>query len=379
MPSIEWDFCGPTATTLSPNWNEADAMNCYCEMAENPGTKTRIAMFGTPGKRLLATLVGEISVPSMFEVNGRVFAAASNLWELTNATPPVKRGSLGAVPTTPTMIAANETQLVVLNNGNLYVMTLATNAFVAVNMAQFNGPVAQIGFVDGYVIATLQNSHTFQQSDLEDATTWNGLNISTISYFPDNIVGMICDHREVWFWSAKKCVIYYNAGAGFPVFIPIQGAFLEVGCGAAFATVQADNSIYWLSQDERGALIAFRANGYAGERQSTHAEELAWQMYPGPKYGSDAVGYSYQENGHTFWVIYFPSANATWVYDVATSYWHKRGSYNTQSGIYSADRSMSHTFSNGTHMVGDWATGNIYEQSTQFYQDNGTPLRGYRR
>ena len=33
------------------------------------------------------------------------------------------------------------------------VLTLATNAFAAVNMGQFNGPISQIDFLDGYIIA----------------------------------------------------------------------------------------------------------------------------------------------------------------------------------------------------------------------------------
>jgi hypothetical protein len=100
-------------------------------------------------------------------VNGRGFAAASKFWELGLAGGPSNRGSLGTTPTGPTQIIANETQLLILNNGNLYVFTLATNVLTPVNMAQFNGPVLQIDFADGYGLATLQNSHTFQQSNLE--------------------------------------------------------------------------------------------------------------------------------------------------------------------------------------------------------------------
>jgi hypothetical protein len=185
-----------------------------------------------------------------FTVNGRGFAAASHFWELGLAGGPVNRGSLGSTPTGPTQIIANETQLLILNNGNLYVFTLATNVLTAVNMGQFNGPVLQIDFADGYGLATLQNSHTFQQSNLEDFATWDGLNISTVSLFPDNLKSMICDHRELWLFSSKKTAVYYNAGAGFPVWIPIQGAFLEDGAAAAFATVRADNSFSgwrWMS------------------------------------------------------------------------------------------------------------------------------------
>jgi hypothetical protein len=376
MADIQFPFCGPSNVSQSQFWDDQEAMNVYCERAEVPGQRSQIAMWHAPGKKLFAAL-DEASIPGIYTINGRTFAASANLWELT-PTGPINRGSLGVAPVTPTMMTANATQLVILNNGNLYVMVLATNVLTEVDMGQFNGPIAQIGFADGFILCWIQNSGTFQQSNLEDATTWQGLNIASVSYFPDNITSMLCDHREIWFWSAKQAVIFYNSGAGFPVFIPIQGAFLEVGCGATFSPVKMDNSIYWLSQDDRGSMIAYRANGYAGERKSTHAEELAWQNYGSP-FGADAVGFAYQEQGHTFWQLYFPSANATWDYDVASGYWARRGFWQLNSGTYRADGAMCHTFNFGMHLVGDPFSGNVYELSSAILTDNGNPIRGYRR
>ena len=370
--SFPFGFCGPSYTAQSPIIDDELAMNCYCENSESDAAATKRALLHVPGKKKFASLP-ESKVPCLFTVNGRSFAAASNLYELNGSGGFTILGSLGAAPVNPTQMWANETQLVILNNGNLYVLTLATNAFTAVNMAQFNGPVAQIEFLDGFIIATLQNSHTFQVSNLEDGTTWNGLNVSTISYFPDNIVSMKVEHRYVWFFSGKKALAFYNAGAGFPPFIPVQGEFIEQGSGAAFATVQLDNTLLWLDQDERGFMVARRLGQ---GRISTHATELAWQSYT---VASDAVGWTYQEYGHLFWVIYFPTANATWVYDIATGLWHQRGFFVMASGQYVADRAMSHTLNFGIHLVGDWASGNIYQLSSAFFTDDGNPIRGVRR
>ena len=372
---IPFNFCGGFYESVNPVLDNESLINCYPEKAEQPTETAQIALFDCPGKKLMWNLTGEIQVPGGFTINGRTFFACSHLWEGTLAGP-VNWGSLGSVPVKPSILTANETQLVILNNGNLYVFTLATNVLTAVNMAQFNGPVSQIGFADGYIIATIQNSHTFQQSNLEDATTWSGLNIEPVSYFPDNIVSMICDHREVWFSSGKKTVGYYNAGAGYPAFIPIQGAFIENGSGATFAMVQLDNSVLWLDQDERGNMIARRLNGYVGERISTHATELAWQQYATT---NDAVGWTYQEQGHSFWVLYFPSANATWAFDVSTNFWHKRGSWVQQAGVFIADRAMCHTFNFGMHLVGDPFSGNVYQLSSQFSTENGNLFRRLRR
>lgn len=459
MPG-NWGFCGPTYVSQSQNVDDEDAMNCYCEQSGSPNAKTPIALLHTPGRRIFAAIPGENAIPCIFPINGRVFAAASHLYEL-NASGNViaNYGSLGAAPTRPTMMTANQTQLVILNNGALFVLTflgaitaagihsgaagsgyapgdtgtidgtgstyqvltiggggsvatfrftpgsgnvvqnnvatavltgsgdgtfavditaVADNSLYAVVASQFQGLINQIGFVDGYVIATIQNSHTFQQSNLEDATVWNGLNIATLSYFPDNIVSMSCYARVIKFSSAKKSVWYYNGGAGFPVFIPIgQGAFFEGGSCAAFAdSVTANNSAFWLSQDDRGSLVAMISNGYAGQRISTHAVELAWQSYATT---ADAVSWSYQEYGHTFIVVDFPAANASWCYDMLTGYWHKRGFWVAANGTYIMDRAICHAFAFGMHLVGDWASGNIYQLSSLFCTDFGNAIRGYRR
>jgi hypothetical protein len=188
---------------------------------------------------------------------------------------------------------------------------------------------------------------------------------------------MKVDHEQVWFLSGKKAIGYYNAGAGFPPFIPYPGAILEEGSGAAFATTQADNTLFYLSKNERGSLMAKRLSGInSSQRVSTHAVEFAWQQYA---VSSDAVGWAYQENGHEFWVIYFPTANATWAYDISQDAWGQRGYWVKEAGIYIADRAMCHTLNFGKHLVGDWASGNIFDLSSNYYDDFGNIIRGNRR
>lgn len=372
MGGVFKGFCGPSYQAISPIIDAERSVNLYCEKSESAGAKTELSLIATPGSRLF-TALPEITVPGLFTQNGRSFAAAANLWELLADGTQINRGGLGGQPTGPTQIIGNEGQLLILNLGQLYVLTLATNVLAPVNMAQFAKPVLQIDFVDGYGLAVLQGSHTWQQSGLEDFTTWNGLDIATISLFPDNIVSMKVDHRYPWFLSAKKSAPYQNVGAGFPVFNPIPGALVEDGCAATFATVQMDNALFWLSQNERGFMEAKRSQGFGAPlRVSTHATEFAWQQY---SQTSDAVAYSLQIQGHAWWVIRFPTPNCTWVYDASTGFWFEWAFWNERAGTYEAHHSTSHTFNWGKQLVGDWATGNIYELSTQFASDVGGPVR----
>lgn len=383
---MPFQFCSGSYTLQSPIFDCEVLMDMYCEQPQSPNSKAPISMLKRPGLAVRYQLP-EASVPNLFTVNGRSFAAATNFYELLGAFANPNRGALNGAPLSPTQIFSNQTHLLILSNGSLYIYVLtgftdgfsvfhAAGSFFAVNMAQFNGPVQQIEFIDGYFIATIQNSNTFQVSNLEDGTTWSGLFISTISYFPDNIVSMKVDHRELWFQSNKKSIAYYNSGAGFPPFIPIQGAYLEDGCAAAFATVQVNNTIAWISQDERGVGVAKMMGPYVGERISTLAVEFAWQSYTSI---SDAIAFSYQYQGHVFWEIRFPSASATWVYDFTAKLWHQESFWNSTSGRYTQHRATSHTFNFQKHLVGDPQSGNIYEMSSNFYTDFGNTIRCMRQ
>jgi hypothetical protein len=81
--------------------------------------------------------------------------------------------------------------------------------------------------------------------------------------------------------------------------------------------------VAWIGGDvKRGQRVAILATGYAPQRISTAAIEKAWEAYATV---SDAVAYTIIQGGHEFWVISFPTRNATWVYDATLGEWHQRG------------------------------------------------------
>jgi hypothetical protein len=160
--------------------------------------------------------------------------------------------------------------------------------------------------------------------------------------------------------------VWYNAGTpDFPL-QRIQGAFMEVGCAAAYSVAKLDNTLFWLGRDMRGRGIVYRANGYSGVRVSTHAVEFAIQSYGNI---SDAIAYTYQQEGHSFYVLTFPSANATWVYDVATNLWHERAGFS--DGLFTRHISNCQAAFNSEIVVGDYQNGNLYAFDLNVYADNG--------
>jgi hypothetical protein len=91
---------------------------------------------------------------------------------------------------------------------------------------------------------------------------------------------------------------------------------------------------------------------------------------------SDATGYTYQQDGHSFYVLNFPTADTTWVYDVATGAWHERASF--ANGEFNRHRASSQMFFNSTTVVGDYQNGKIYEFDLNVYADDGQPQKWLR-
>lgn len=378
-------FCGPSYTSQSMNVDCQALINWYLERNENENSKSAFSLYPCAGTKLFTALI-EPQTRGGVIINGRLFVAAGvSLYEVFADGTKINRGALvndGALAS----FAASETQLFIISGGRGYSYDLAGNALVD-QTAKMLGVPSVCGYLDGFFIVLLANSNQFQISGVLDATSWDALDTAKISVFPDNCVSMIVDHREIWFLGLTRSVGYYNTGdPDFP-FSPIPGTLMETGSGAQLAARRADNSFFWWDLDERGSMIARRAEGYKPARISNFGIEFAVQGYSKT---SDAVSYVFQDQGHTFWQTFFPSANngkgVTWVYDAATGQWHQR-SY-LVNGEHTAHRSWWHVFAFGKHLVGDWATGKIYQMAIPvadgaggwlFCDDAGNLIRRVRR
>jgi hypothetical protein len=365
---------GGSYTSQSRNADDSLCMNWYPEAIENPSGKVASALYPTPGLQQFVALP-DTPVRGQITTNGRAFAVggASFCEVLSNGT--TANVNVIANDSLPISMAAGTTQILIASAGLCYVFDMTTNTMTAIPAGTLTG-VSQVGYCDGFFLAFLVNSHTFQASALLDATNWPGASIGSTNVFVDNGLAMLVDHREVWLFGLSRSVVYYDSGnSPFP-FDVVPGGMIEQGIVAGNSPVRLDNSVFWLGGDERGNGVAWRAQGYTPARVSNHAVEFAWQGYSTI---SDAVGYSYQDQGHSFWVLYFPTAQKTWVYDVATGQWHERGHWNVANGTFTAHTSQNHMMAFGKHLVGDWSSGKIYQMSIAFYADGESPIRRVRR
>jgi hypothetical protein len=328
------------------------------EAGKEPGFLNR-----APGLRLL-TSVGDGPIRGMWQVGSYGYIVSGDTLYKLDAS--YIATSLGLISGTgPVSMSDNGTQLFIAANPDGYIYNTSTNVFARITDPDFPGALT-VGYLDGYFVFIEPNSQKVWVTSLLDGTSVDPLDFASAEGAPDNLVSSIVDHREVWLFGTNSVEVWYDAGlSDFPL-QRIQGAFNEIGCAATYSVAKLDNGLFWLGADARGKGVVYRANGYTGQRISTHAVEWQIQQYADI---SDAVAYTYQQDGHAFYVLNFPSADTTWVYDVATQAWHERAGFSL--GRYTRHRGNCQMAFNGEVVIGDYENGNVYAFDLDVYADNG--------
>jgi len=327
-----------------------------------------------PGLRFLQTVgTGPIRGLWAHQTNGSDFYVASGRefykLESLTGTPTL----LGAITGSgPVSIADNGTQLFIACNPDSFIYDESTNTFAQITDPDFPGAVT-VSYLDGYFVFNQPDSQLIWVTSLLDGTSIDPLDFASAEGSPDGVVAVFTDHRELWVFGTDTTEVWYDAGlADFPL-TRISGAFNELGCAAPQSIAKMDNQIYWLGQDARGKGVVYRAAGYIGQRVSTHAVEWQIQQYADI---SDATGYTYQQDGHQFYVLNFPTADATWVFDVATGAWHERASLT--NGLFTRHRGDCMCNFEGNIVIGDYENGNIYTFDLDVYADNSSAQKWLR-
>ena len=333
------------------------------EGGKEPGFLNR-----APGLEFLQTVgTGPIRGLWAHQTNGSDFYVVSGneVYKLTGLTAtPQLLGTL-TTSTGPVSIADNGTQIFFATNPDGFIYNEITGMFGQITDPDFAGAVT-VAYLDGYFVFNQPNSQIIWVTQLLDGTSIDPLDFASAEGSPDGVVGLISDHRELWVFGTDSVEVWYDVGgADFPL-QRIQGAFNEIGCVSAASIAKLDNGLFWLGTDARGQGIVYRANGYTGVRVSTHAIEYAIAQYGNI---ADAIAYTYQQEGHAFYVLTFPSGNATWVYDVSTQVWHERAGFD--NGNFMRHRSNCQCNFGGNILVGDFQNGNIYRFNLDVYADNG--------
>ena len=417
----DFGMVGGEDTAPNPGQNRQICINFYAEVnKQNP--KEVVGLLGCPGLTQLVAAPGggapgfsntmtawpmpssvtNLPVRGFWELPGDTTALTvigNTCYLVTLATmasssnfPTLALTKVGTLVTSagPVCIRDNNAggYAVIVDGPNGYLYDIATQVLTQISDPAWLG-ADRVAFIDGWWIFNRPGTQTFYTNTPQYSTTFSGSYYALKDAAPDNLVALIELKELLWLIGDKTTEIWYDAGGtNFP-FQRLSGTLIQSGCKAKHSVAQfsvgGNDALIWFGRSPRGENVILRTRGFTTEVVSTPAfgDEVA--TYP---ITSDAIGYTYQEDTHEFYVLTFPTADVTWVYDSQSDLLHKRMSFDpymttpgnplSPPGFH---RHRSNCFMNfaGMRIVGDYQNGALYQLTRQAYTDAGWPLLAKRR
>lgn len=366
MTVVPIPITGPSYKGRSSAVNAQECINLIHNVDTSSG-KSVLSLMNRPCLEDFCDL-GAQAIRGMVEEGGYGYVVSgSTFYKVTNAGVATNKGTL--LSNTGTVGMASNGLDIFITDGNYgYNYNIAGNTFTqdvknTVAGAGFLGG-NWVTFMDQYFITHDPGTGVAQAGALADGTTWAATDVATAEGDPDNLIRPIAVHGDLWLMGDKTAEPYYNAAnpTGFPFGRKGQG-YIDMGIVSGASAAVMDNTLYWLAKNREGYYGICRAAGYQPQKISTPAIDYQINSM---SLISDAIAFTCADEGHSFYVITFPTGNKTFVFDASTSLWSE-----WQSRDIGRFKCQHHMFLGTSHIVGGHVDGKLYKLKFGVYDDAG--------
>lgn len=350
----------------SPFVTAKSLQNLYAE-ARPQGEKSALVAYGTPGEDLFLS-VGATPFRGGIEFEPGSVAYAVHrgvLYEINNAGVATNRGVL-LTTTGRVSMSHNGTQVMIVDGTYGYIYNTSTLVFAQITDGDFPANPTTVTFLAGRFVVSFANSSRFYESDSYNGLSWDALRFANAETSPDPIVSMWSSNGQLIPLGALTTEYWGLSGTLDFTFAPLQGTATEWGLAARWSIAKFDNTFAFLVKNRMGEVMVAKLSGYVPEKISTPDLDSIINAYSTT---ADATAYSYMLGGHPMYVITFPTAGKSWLYDGSTGFWTPLKSF----GSTRHNGEFSFTLL-GRTLVADATDGNLYQLSPTTYTDNGASI-----
>lgn len=354
--------------------NAQRRLNCYLE-PQYDQDKTTLAVYGTWGQTKVldqGALMyrGGITVGDLlYLTQGNIFEEVNNGFVATDRNAPSRLTTNNGRMS----FATNESTVVMVDGTNGYNYDIGTNTFAQIASAMFASPQTTT-YQDGYYLASFIESGTNKKrcQISADGITWNALDFRGIDTTPGALIRTFSFSGEVHQFADKGIEFWaYTGDPTFP-FQPIRGATIKVGLAARWSVAEGAAALRFLGRrGGKGEVAAFELVGHQARSITTPDMAKEFNSYATK---GDATGRTVTIDEHEFYIISFPAAGKSWMYDAYASeamgvpVWSELQSNNgrhiSDLGFTLVDRAY----------VSDYASGKLYREDKDVYTDNGMEI-----
>lgn len=370
-------FIGGAYTDRTPLVDMQECVNWYPEVT-NANAKAAVVLKPTPGLVLFSGSSGDGPVRDLYLTGtGRLFAVSYNkLEEILSTGTRLERGMLSTSDGRVSM-SDNGVQLIVVDGSHGYLLNLDTNFWAEIEDSDFPRFASHVSFINGRFVVNKTNTNQYNLwwSALYDGSSWDGLDVISAEGFADKLIALLKVGNQLWLFGEQSTEVFYDTGDADAPYQRISGAFFDIGTGAKYSPATIGNTAFWLGSNALGQGTVWMSESYHPVRISTHAIEYIIGTLSRI---DDAIGYCYQQHGHTFYVLTFPTGNRTLVYDVTTGFWHERASYNNASDTMLRYIGACCCAAFGKVLIGSCKTSDVFQLDPEVFTENGSLIRRVR-
>lgn len=371
---IQIPFLGPDYANRSSNVNAQKSVNLYPRM-QKPGSKTAMAMYGTPGLRRLGVAGTGPWRSNLVEFGGELYGVSgAALYKINANFSPTFVGNLSTAGGRCELVAGRN-YLLVVDGTSGYTYDGTTYAeitdpdFTQTSSGDPASPT-HCTYIGGYFVVNKGGSDEFAISAIEDPTDWDTLDFATAEAAPDNVLALVATYNSLYLVGTSTTQVFYQSGnPSFP-FDPYPQGTMEVGIQAPHSLAKSSAGLFWLATTSEGDIAVVRVSGFQSQIIS---EDIAWDLQQ-MSVTDDATGFVYRLEGRAIYQITFPTENKTFEYIVDDGIWVERSTYS--HGRYIAS---GHGYISNTHVMVNYESGDYYALDYDVYSDNGDPIERVRR
>jgi hypothetical protein len=277
---VKIPFLGGSYEGRSTNVSPETCINLFYEKG-----KSGESLVGTAGSTVLtagtSTMEAEVRGGIAYN-NLAYFVIGDTLYEINSGGVATSRGTLNSssgrvsIAHNGVRPSANQ-QIMIVDGTDGYIYDNATSTLTQISDADFVSS-SSVVFIDGYFVFSQNGgSDRFWLTNQYDGTAINALDFATAEGSPDAIQSLIADNRELFLFGEESLEVWYNSGDTDNIFQRYQGGFKQHGCVAKFSPARFDNSVIWLSRNDRGDSQVVRlGDGYQPQVVST--PEINYQI-----------------------------------------------------------------------------------------------------
>ena len=190
----------------------------------------------------------------------------------------------------------------------------------------------------------------------------------------DDILGIWVFLQEIYVWGSRSLEIFQDDGS--TPFAPVPQAASHVGLEAKNSVVIADNTMMALCVID-GSRCVIRMQGRSPQIVSQAIEAVL----SGYETVSDAIGQIVSVGGLHIYLLQFPSEGKTWAYNMTSRTWVPWNTFNVTYGTQEQFIGQHSVFVRAwnKHLIMSRVDGKIYEFDRSVYEDDGVPIKTYRR